>query len=324
MTRTDRLLDQAKIKADALRAAGNFEKDLLDHWQCHDSRCKNQNGWCFVDFSGKHYNMDHSQQALWAKAIANGDANVLIYRSPTSLYNFWTGNQGAVMSNSRRSIQKQEREQERESARADREEGTDFMAKFMAFNKQQLEMRLAESMSDSIERMASRQEQRRPPPSYPPIYHESAYTSSSIQPSQQGYHPSASYANSFHPQPTQPTQLPRTHSPVSQLSSARSSSPIDVSDEEYKVVEEFFEWKKTQTHKATWKDKIAEVQRIADTNMWTVKHLKVIEDPLSQMYRIAIQMGVSDTLARGFRKDLKDFKSQWRQAKALMTLGQHI
>ena len=79
--------------------------------------------------------MDHSQQALWVKAIANGDANVSVYQSPTSLYNFWTGNQGAVMSTSRRSIQKQERDQERELAKVDRKESTDFMAKFMVFNK---------------------------------------------------------------------------------------------------------------------------------------------------------------------------------------------
>lgn len=47
-----------------------------------------------------------------------------------------------------------------------------------------------------------------------------------------------------------------------------------------------------------------------------------MEDSSGAMYKIAIQLGVSDALARGFRADLKDFKNQYQHAKALVNMGQ--
>lgn len=47
-----------------------------------------------------------------------------------------------------------------------------------------------------------------------------------------------------------------------------------------------------------------------------------MEDVSTTMYRVAIQMGVPDALARRFKSDLKLFKPEWRQAKALLGLGQ--
>lgn len=44
-------------------------------------------------------------------------------------------------------------------------------------------------------------------------------------------------------------------------------------------MDEFFEWKKAGALKPAWKDKIAQVQRIVDDNMWVEKHLKDIEQP---------------------------------------------
>ncbi len=87
-TRIDQLLNRARIRAETLADAGNFDRALLNRWQCNDEHCRNQNGFCFVDFAGKHYNMNHTQQSLWGKAISNGEANVSIERSSTSLYNF--------------------------------------------------------------------------------------------------------------------------------------------------------------------------------------------------------------------------------------------
>ena len=53
ITRTDKLLDRAPIRADDLTAAGNFDRELLHRWQCTDRACRNFNDWCFVDFAGK-------------------------------------------------------------------------------------------------------------------------------------------------------------------------------------------------------------------------------------------------------------------------------
>ena len=89
ITTTDKRVDQARERAEALHAAGNFDKDIVDRWQCRDSHCRNENGWCFVDFAGKHYDISHDEQLIWAKAIANGQANVSLERPPTALYNIW-------------------------------------------------------------------------------------------------------------------------------------------------------------------------------------------------------------------------------------------
>ncbi len=152
-TRTDQLLDRARIRADTLADAGNFDRALLNRWQCIDEHCRNQNGFCFVDFAGKHYNMDHIQQSLWGKAISNGDANVSIERPPTSLYNFWSDKQGSVTSLSRRS----DMHEERMNAKAERVEKEDFMTKFTRFNEQQMEMRMTEAMADQLKRTNARQ-----------------------------------------------------------------------------------------------------------------------------------------------------------------------
>ena len=88
VTRTDNLLDLQRSKTDKLTSIGNLNHQLLQRWQCPDERYQNHNGWCFIDYSGKHFTMDHAQQSIWAKAITNGDKYVSIERLPSSLYRF--------------------------------------------------------------------------------------------------------------------------------------------------------------------------------------------------------------------------------------------
>ena len=80
VTTTDRRLDQARERAESLQAAGNFDKAIVDRWQCKDAHCINKDGLCFVDFAGKHYDIFHEEQLMWAKAIANGQPNVSLER----------------------------------------------------------------------------------------------------------------------------------------------------------------------------------------------------------------------------------------------------
>ena len=61
ITTTDRRLDQARERAEALHAAGNWDKDIVDRWQCRDSHYHNKNGWCFVDFAGKYYDIFYNE-----------------------------------------------------------------------------------------------------------------------------------------------------------------------------------------------------------------------------------------------------------------------
>ena len=57
----DHLLNWVQIKADTLADVDNFNKALLNCWQCSDEHYRNQNDFCFVNFADKHYNINHTQ-----------------------------------------------------------------------------------------------------------------------------------------------------------------------------------------------------------------------------------------------------------------------
>ncbi len=272
--------------------------------------------------------MDHTQQSLWGKAIATGDDGVTIERPPTSLYRFWTGSQEEVTQDSRRSLTYQEKLK----TRTDKEETKDFMSKFIRFNEQQMKMRLAETMTDQMERMASRQ--RPPPPSSPPSPPSSPsppqlppqqWQPPPVNSSYPAYQP-ASYSQwqqpvSWQEAPPSPSSL------ISSLSFASSSrpsrsSPIEPPEEEKAVIEQFFLWKIARTTRQAVKNKIAEVRRLVDNQMWSINDLKEMSDTTSSIYRTAIQLGVPDGMTKSFRDDLKIFKPQWRQAKDLLHIEQ--
>ena len=101
VTRTDKILDSARDRAEALEAVGNYDKQLLNRWQCRDQQYRNINGYCFIDFKGKHFDIDAIQQLNWGKAIAKGDLGVSIERPPTEVYKSWQ-RQGPCESTSRR------------------------------------------------------------------------------------------------------------------------------------------------------------------------------------------------------------------------------
>ena len=174
ITTTDKRLDQARERAEALHAAGNWDKDIIDRWQCRDSHCRNENGFCFVDFAGKHYDISHKEQLIWAKAIANGQANVSLERPPTALYNIWVKQHGSVAQSSRRS----EAHQERLEAKAERAEKEthmnkqeSFMDKLMKLSEQEMNMAMAERMAERAEKM-SRRSQQQDQPALPPTLHQ--------------------------------------------------------------------------------------------------------------------------------------------------------
>ena len=170
ITTTDRRLDQARERAEALHAAGNWDKDIIDRWQCKDSHCRNENGFYFVDFAGKHYDISHEEQLVWAKAIANSQANVSLERPPTALYNIWVKQHGSVAQSSRRSEAHQER-LEAKAERAEKESHINkqesFIDKLMKLSKQEMNMAIAERMAERAEKM-SRRSQQQDQPALPP------------------------------------------------------------------------------------------------------------------------------------------------------------
>lgn len=171
VTTTDKRLDQARARAEALHAAGNWDKDIIDRWQCRDSHCRNENGWCFVDFAGKHYDISHDEQLMWSKAIANGQPNVSLDRLPTALYNIWANKHGSVAQSSRRSEAHQER-LEAKAERAEKESHMDkqesFMDKLMKLSEQEMQMAMAERMAERADKMSRRSQQPDHQPTLPP------------------------------------------------------------------------------------------------------------------------------------------------------------
>jgi len=122
---------------------------LLNHWQCNNEHCRNQNDFCFMNFTDKHYNMNHTQQFLWDKTISNVEANVSIEWFSISLYNFWSDKQSSVISLSRWS----DMHEKRLNVKAERVKKKDFMTRFTRFNEQQMKMQMSETMTDQIEWM---------------------------------------------------------------------------------------------------------------------------------------------------------------------------
>lgn len=97
------------------------------------------------------------------------------------------------------------------------------------------------------------------------------------------------------------------------------SSPIG-SDEEEEIMDGFFEWKLGRTKKEVTEDKIREVFRLVNEQCWNIDDLKEMSHITSPIYGTAVQKGVSEGMARGFKADPKLFKTEWRKAKLVMNL----
>ena len=56
------------------------------------------------------------------------------------------------------------------------------------------------------------------------------------------------------------------------------------------------------------KDRISEAEKTYNTYIWSLDDLKDINKHDSRVYELVIETGISDDLAKGFKKDLKIFK----------------
>ena len=99
-------------------------------------------------------------------------------------------------------------------------------------------------------------------------------------------------------------------------------SPIGPSEEEELIIQQFFTWKMGNTQSERTKEKLRQVSDTIKAEMWSIYDLATMSDSQSNMYRLARELGIPDGLARGFKADLREFKPQYRQAKALLALAQ--
>ncbi len=146
LIRTDRLLEQTRSRAADLEDAGKIETQLTNHWQCHDKRCTNKDNYCFIDYADKHYSIEAPKQARWAKAIANQERNVTIYRTPRELYLLWTKQHDEVTLATRYSRSKQKRDEKREQ----QDDFGSTMKEYMTFQKLMTSIQLQNNMGESM------------------------------------------------------------------------------------------------------------------------------------------------------------------------------
>jgi len=132
-------------------------------------------------------------------------------------------------------------------------------------------------------------------PPQPPPYHASYFP----------YQPPPA-----HPTPPLPPQPQFRPSTTITEPTGRASSPLTSFDEEELAIKTFFTWKREKTSTIELKNRISEAEEAYNTNMWTLEDLKEINKPNSRIYELAIEAGIPDGLARGFKRDLKTFKPQ--------------
>ena len=95
-TRTSKLVEQQSTRLDAIRTAGDFQRQLMDRHRCTDANCRNKDSFCFPDPMDptRHYIIDFVQHEAWANAIACGEATILTL--PAHLLAYWKTEQGAI------------------------------------------------------------------------------------------------------------------------------------------------------------------------------------------------------------------------------------
>lgn len=355
LTRTDRLLEQTRSRAANLEDAGKIEKKLTTHWQCHDKRCTNKDDYCFIDYIDKHYSIEAPKQARWAKAIANQEPNVTIYRPPRSLYLLWTDQNDEVTLAARYSRSKQKRDEEREQ----QDDFGSTMKEYMTFQKQmtsiQLQKNMGESMSSLTHKEPTSVVQQQPLYQQQPVYQPQSmyqphptmfyqpnptpplpyqqqqmwggYQGPYGQPSQQALpqsmipQQSALSAASIFAQSTVKPKKKRRRTAAASPSVARKSSPIDSLVDDSVLITEFFKWLAKKTPKERH-HRLTEVYSVVLDQEWTIDDLKQMADPSSTPYRVAIQKGIPDGAARRFKTDIAQFGPHYRAAKALLAVAE--
>ncbi len=88
-----------------------------------------------------------------------------------------------------------------------------------------------------------------------------------------------------------------------------------------KIFDQFFIWKINKISRQTVKQKLAEMRIIVNAQMWFMNDLKDMTDSTSAIYWTAIQVKMLDEMTHVFKKDLKLFKSIWREIKTLLELS---
>ncbi|KIW31921.1 uncharacterized protein PV07_03508 [Cladophialophora immunda] len=96
------------------------------------------------------------------------------------------------------------------------------------------------------------------------------------------------------------------------MESAKPRSFLVEPGEDDTIMEHFFKWRVERTKIPLQRQLVESAYETVLTQMWSSDDLRAMENIKSDLYRLAIQQGIPDGLARGFRKELDVFLSQWQ------------
>ena len=106
-TTTNARAEATQGRLEKIELAGNFERQLVNQWECREKGCINYAiGFFFPDLSDSklHYNLQPTQMKSWSTAISKGEATLLL--PPVMLLDYWRQEQGPIQRESKAPIRK--------------------------------------------------------------------------------------------------------------------------------------------------------------------------------------------------------------------------
>jgi len=95
----------------------------------------------------------------------------------------------------------------------------------------------------------------------------------------------------------------------------RSSSPIEVNEDDGDTLAGFFDWRLGHIKNEERRERWEHAKNVVLSNDWSIKELKQMDDGVSPVFQRAVKNGISDGIARGFKNDLRKFKGDYRRIK---------
>ena len=253
-TRTTAQVEAAAEQRDRNEAVGCKNHDLIKRWRCHDERCANERGFCFVvPFSDEHYALNPVRTGAWATAIHLKQDDASIDQPPKPLYRDLLHNQGPVGVNTKHPIAKQKREEKKSML-------DEFLESQQAMIKISLNRELANSIGSNNQSFQHQQVQHPPHQIYYPPPPPQPY----FGPSQQPYCAPIQQQRNESPPPA-PSSLLRESSARVVPQSAPPSSPISGDrNEQEQVMSDFWDWKLRRTLREKTRQSLEKARAIID------------------------------------------------------------
>jgi len=295
---------------------GDAVTQLHEQWRCIQEGCPNSRNFCYWNAGekpGLHFKLDQPDMDSWASAIERDETSKW---EPTAegkhrIYAkgpIQRGNLAPNKPSAAQRMREQLEEQQEEMNRLRIQMQSDMMAERMEVMRERMEQRAEEKQEREMERLdreraqtEARQLSRRqvvhPGRSeYPPTIGQNQTIRHEVSAPPLSYPPAA---------PAAPIQ-----------SDTHPSSPVDPTEDDFDLVEQFFAWLIDQQKTLTRQSSFKEVREVAIANYWTVNDLKEMGSPRSHLYKLATETHhLPDGIVRSLRRYLTLFKPAFRQRK---------